>query len=239
MDEKKGTEWPNLEADPAKKAAQAAADKADTSSGHTDPAEKKTDELTSEFRELGNRLVSTAKTAWQSEQRQEVQQEITDGLRTLRDQLNEAFDSARSTVKNQNVTGSVKEQVHKVSESAKSGDFLDEIRTGLATGLRELNGQLQRLSDYLEKQSGSKEQATAESTMHDVGTAVKAEVHEHTATASKPEAATSSITGTAPESTTAHSGATMPDTYQGTEPKSALPKQPEGPAAGASKPDEA
>lgn len=149
MSTKKHDEWPNLEADPKK------AQEPQGTAGPNDEKASGREDLTAQFQELGQRLVSTARSAWQSEQRQELQQEITDGLRTVRDQLTEAVDTARTTTRQQNVGEAVKEQASKASETLRSNDLLDELRKGLATGLRELNEQLQRISERLERRDGT------------------------------------------------------------------------------------
>jgi gas vesicle protein len=144
MSDKKHSEWPNLEADPTKET------DPKVNTGTTGDKAGDSEELTTQFRELGQRLVSTARAAWESEQRQELQQEITDGLRTVRDQLNEAVDNVRTSARSQGTTETVKEQVKKAAETARSNDLLVEMRNGLAAGLRELNEQLRRLSERLE-----------------------------------------------------------------------------------------
>lgn len=129
--------------------------------------------ITAELQELGRQLASTARTAWQSEKRQEVQQEVVDGLRSLRDQVTEVLDTVRADPRTGTVTRTVRDQVDKVAETVKSDprtqsvtqavkeqadkvagavrglDPVDELRSGLANGLRELNEQLRRLADRL------------------------------------------------------------------------------------------
>src|SRR6478735_8188235 len=68
-------EWPNLD----KPGNADAGDQA----GGTGDAHK--GEITEELQELGQQLAATARAAWQSEQRQELQREITDGVRLLRE----------------------------------------------------------------------------------------------------------------------------------------------------------
>jgi len=144
----KRDEWPNLDHDPNAKAKSGGAG-ADTG---TDAADR--EDLLRQFQELGQRLATTARAAWQSEQRQDLQQEIKDGLRSVRDQLNDAVDGARSSARTQEMTDNVKEQVNRASESVRSGDFLGEVRGGLALGLRELNEQLRRFTERLEGRDG-------------------------------------------------------------------------------------
>lgn len=143
---------------------------ADTSSGTPHDAPGR---ITAELQELGRQLASTARAAWQSEKRQEVQQEVVDGLRSLRDQVTEVLDAVRADPRPSTVTRTVRDQVDKVAETVKSDprtqsvtqavkdqadkvagtvralDPVDELRGGLANGLRELNEQLRRLADRL------------------------------------------------------------------------------------------
>ena len=206
MSTKKHDEWPNLEADPKK---------TQESKVSADPTGEKVgdrEELTAQFQELGQRLVSTARSAWQSEQRQELQQEITDGLRTVRDQLNEAVDTARTSARNQNVGETVKEQVGKASETLRSNDLLDELRNGLATGLRELNEQLQRISERLERRG-------------DTPTATTADPSPTTAVTPTPAA-----TPEVDQLITSGGGGAAPSVELAPERQGDLPKQPEGPS---------
>ncbi len=110
--------------------------------------------VTRELQELGRQLAATARAAWQSPRRQELQQDITEGMRSLRDQLTDTIDTVRGNPRAQNVTQTVKENVGKVAETTRASDLVDDVRTGLASGLRELNDQLRRLSDRLERQEG-------------------------------------------------------------------------------------
>lgn len=138
---RQGEEWPNLN----KPGAADAEDKGTGAGG------ARKGEITQELQELGQRLAATARAAWQSEQRQELQREITDGLRLLRDQIGEAVEGAKTNPRTQNVVGSVKEQVTKAADSARIPDLFDDIRASLGTGLRELNDQLRRFTERLER----------------------------------------------------------------------------------------
>lgn len=211
----KRNEWPNLDHDPE--------GKSNTGGAGADPGADASDreDLLRQFQELGQRLATTARAAWQSEQRQDLQQEIKDGLRSVRDQLNDVVEGARSSARTQDVADNVKEQVNRASESVRSGDFLGEVRGGLAMGLRELNEQLRRFTERLEQRDGD----TTDS-----------------ATASGPSGTNAT---TAPPSTTAASAAptvdqVVPDSAPDLKvlpeapaaAKGDLPTEPEGPKPG-------
>jgi hypothetical protein len=202
-DQHKHDEWPNLEADP-----NAAAGAKAPGGDETDKAPSRED-LTRQFQELGQRLAATARAAWQSEQRQELQQEITEGLRSVRDQLNDAVGSVRSSQRAQDVTETVKEQVGKASETVRANEIFDDLRTGVATGLRELNEQLRRLAERLER----RDDTTAAT---------------GTTTTASAEPTPASTAATAPEIDQLLGGpgvATAPSV----EPTNELPTKPEGP----------
>lgn len=144
-DQHKHDEWPNLEADPTP-------DGGTGATGRTGETPKRED-LTKQFQELGQRLVATTRAAWQSEQRQDLQREITDGLRSVRDQLSEAVGNVRSSPRAQEAAETVKEQAAKAGETVRANEVFDDLRVGLASGLRELNEQLRRLAERLEKRT--------------------------------------------------------------------------------------
>jgi hypothetical protein len=105
--------------------------------------------VTAELQELGRRLSATTRALWASEQRQELQQEMSDGLRLLRDQLTEAVDALRSHPRTQ----SVKDQVNRATSSTRVNDLVDDVRGGLAGSLHELNQQLGRFTERVERQT--------------------------------------------------------------------------------------
>jgi hypothetical protein len=144
----KRDEWPNLDHDPEGRSHTGGAGAAGGANGSD------REDLLRQFQELGQRLATTARAAWQSEQRQDLQQEIKDGLRSVREQLNDAIEGARSSARTQEVADKVKEQVSRASETVRSGDVLGEVRSGLAMGLRELNEQLRRFTERLEPRDG-------------------------------------------------------------------------------------
>lgn len=163
MDKRRRDEWPNLDAEGG-----ATGREVTPGGGRRDldaPGG-----VTRELQELGRQLANTTRAAWQSEQRQEIQQELTDGLRLLRDQLNEAVNTLRTNPRAQTMTQSMKEQVGKAAETTRATELVDEVRGGLTLGLRELNEQLQRLAVRLERGDGSAaDAATGGSAVSSVG----------------------------------------------------------------------
>jgi hypothetical protein len=139
MGDQRKDEWPNLD-DQSNKA----------NEGGTNDSGNKSD-VANELQELGQRLAATARTLWQSEQRQDLQKDVSDGLRMLRDQLSGAIDTVRANPKVQ----TLKDQVGEKVEAGRNSDAFEEVRAGLSTGLRTLNEQLQRFTERMERQDAA------------------------------------------------------------------------------------
>lgn len=189
MDTQRKDEWPNLDEQKVTDAENAAEGGAKG-------------DVAKELQELGQRLVATARAVWQSEQRQEFQQEVSDGLRLMRDQLSGAVDTVRTNPKVQSLKGQVEEKV----EAGRTSDVFDEVRAGLSGGLKALNEQLQRFTERMEQREKPAEDTVAPAT------AAPAASEEP---AAKKEVTLSELLG---------------DT-EPTAPKRDLPSAPEGPSA--------
>lgn len=142
-DKQRRNEWPNLEANTEGGTAPGAGGGTPSGSGNAGA-------ITRELQELGRQLAGTARAAWQSEQRQEIQQEMSEGIRSIRDQLTDTVESLRTNPRAQTMTQSMKEQVGKAAETTRVTEVVDDVRTGLVSGLRELNDQLRRVAERLE-----------------------------------------------------------------------------------------
>lgn len=197
-------------------------------------SQRDANDIAREFTELGRQLAATARAAWQSERRQALQQDVTEGLQSLRDQLSETIDSVRQDTRAQNVTQSVKERVAKVAEVSRTNDIVDDVRGGLAAGLRELNDQLRRIAERLERSGTTAtetEPATATSTDTEASgmvTAVPAvTAMEEAVKVATPETA-GKFTGSSAPTTSGLSAETGTERTGGS--GHGLPSAPEGPA---------
>lgn len=183
-------------------------------------SERKQAGVTRELQELGRQLVSTARTAWQSEQRRELQQDITMGLRSVADQLNEAVESVRLNPRSE----AMKERVSKVTSSARASDLVDDARGTLASGLRELNEQLRRLTERLEREDRATAPGTA--TTEAPETTPPTSPGTMSSTAGGATLPASDVQVAPPTSTTAR--ASVPDSTPETSRTGDLPGAPEG-----------
>lgn len=144
MGRQHGDDWPNLD------------DKASKGNAPADDGGKV--DVAGELQELGQRLATTARVLWQSEQRQGLQREVADGLQRLRDQLSGAAETVRANPQVQSLKGQIEQKV----ETGRTSDVFDEMRSGLTTGLQTLNEQLRRFAERLEQRDTPAEGTPAE-----------------------------------------------------------------------------
>jgi heparin binding hemagglutinin HbhA len=130
--------------------------------------EKRTEsDLAVELRELGKQLGQALRSAWESEQRQQLEKEIGEGLKDLGKQVDQAMATAKASPH----TEKVKKQVDRVVETARQSEAVHEMREGLTSGLRELNEELRKLVEKIQqKQSPSAGEPPAAPAHEDVQT---------------------------------------------------------------------
>jgi len=167
MDQERRGEFPDLNPGPNTTGTTGAVgDRSGAAGGGGQPGS-----IARELQELGRQLANTMRAAWESEQRQEIQQEMTDGIRSLRDQLTESVETVRTNPRARTMTQSMKEQIGKAAETTRVTGVVDDVREGLTLGLAELNDQLRRLSTRLERrdEAGGGEAAKGGSAVSSVG----------------------------------------------------------------------
>jgi len=98
-------------------------------------------ELLDELSQFGEKLSAAIQQAWASEQRQEVEQEIREGLKTAGDRLDDVAEELRGHER----TKDIKEQAAKVMDAVEESNVTQEVRKGLLSGLRKLNDELNKL----------------------------------------------------------------------------------------------
>ena len=98
-------------------------------------------DIASEFRELGKNLSEALRTAWDSEERKKLQQEIKTGLKDLGDSINQAA----GDISQSKVAQNLKSDAQDFSKRVRSGELEAKVRTDLLAALRLLNAQLEKL----------------------------------------------------------------------------------------------
>ncbi len=98
------------------------------------------DDIGEQLNELGKNLRESLRTAWESDDRRKLQQEIEFGLTNLRDSLNQAASDFSNSQAGQNL----KEDVKDLHERWQTGEVGSKVRSEIADALRTVNKELQK-----------------------------------------------------------------------------------------------
>ena len=99
-------------------------------------------DLTEEFAALGRKFGEAFHTAWNSQERENIEKELRAGLRRFGDEVDEALVKVRASDPGKKVEEGVKTVRDEVSSSKVSG----EVRRGMVTALRSLSDALEKMA---------------------------------------------------------------------------------------------
>ncbi|MGQ9733366.1 MAG: hypothetical protein ACUVX8_19075 [Candidatus Zipacnadales bacterium] len=100
-------------------------------------------DLAAEMRALGQNLGRAFRAAAESEVAKGFQEELTDGLRELKAQVD--------TLLKEVSEGEFREKLEKQVESSRLDEFISDIASGLASALKELNRAISKAVDEAER----------------------------------------------------------------------------------------
>jgi hypothetical protein len=108
----------------------------------SNPNESKSpnDDIGDQLNELGKNLRDALRTAWESDERRKLQQEIEVGLANLGDSLSQAAKEFTDSPTGQNL----KEDVKDIHERWQTGEVGTKVRSEIAEALRTVNMELQK-----------------------------------------------------------------------------------------------
>ncbi|MBK7896352.1 MAG: hypothetical protein WAS33_18045 [Candidatus Promineifilaceae bacterium] len=106
-------------------------------------AEAQNPDVTEELREFGKQFADTIRSAWNSTERQRLETELRDGMRSFADEV----DKAIQEIKKSPAAERVKTEAVHVREKVETSDVGHKARAGVATGLQRLSEQLARLAE--------------------------------------------------------------------------------------------
>ena len=98
------------------------------------------DNIGEQLNELGKNLRAALQTAWESEERRKLQQEIEDGLANLGASLSQAS----KDFSNSPTGKTIKEDVEDLHERWRTGEVGSKVRSEVAEALRKVNDELQK-----------------------------------------------------------------------------------------------
>ena len=119
------------------------------------------EEILSEINRLGTAIVQAIQTAWQSEERKKLEQDLSKGLRVLADNVEEALDKVGKNEQVHDFMDKAEDVAESVGGKVRDAKVTGEIKEGLLKGLAALTEQLQKVSkDVAARQPGESQPAT-------------------------------------------------------------------------------
>ena len=106
----------------------------------SDQTENESEDITAELRQLGQNLKDALRTAWESQERQKLQQELQTGLSELGDALSQAAREFGSTQTGQ----TLKADLEDLQERWRTGEVEGKVRSEILDALKTVNRELKR-----------------------------------------------------------------------------------------------
>ena len=107
------------------------------------------DELVNELGRLGRKFLELLETAWNSEQRRQIEQDLRKGLNSVADSLEDGLKDLGEKEQTKEFIGKAESVADNVGEKVRSSDAANELAKGLASGLHVLADQLDRLASEM------------------------------------------------------------------------------------------
>ena len=103
-------------------------------------------QLVDELNRLGRKLMEVVDTAWNSDQRRQIQEEIRTGLNRVAESLESGIKEVSEKEQTMEVIGKASDVADDVVEKVRDSEIANEIAAGLATGFRTLGDQLDKIA---------------------------------------------------------------------------------------------
>lgn len=127
-----------------------------TPNGTPNP-ENGTSDLLKELREMGQQLETAFRTAVESDRAKQLQQDIVGGVRELAQQVQSAVKSLQTNPRIQQA----EERGRQALEQARESKVVQEVQETIVSGLSQLNTQLRKVVDRIEREVSSPAAGTA------------------------------------------------------------------------------
>ncbi len=109
-----------------------------------DDAGPSTDELFEEVQRLGARFAQVLQTAWNSDERKQIETEVRKGLSAMASGVEEGLHKVSEDERARNVVDQADEVMTSVGETIRSSEVTKELTSSLASGLRKVSDTLSR-----------------------------------------------------------------------------------------------
>jgi hypothetical protein len=115
-------------------------------------------DVAAELQDLGRQFADTVRKAWNSQERQRIEQEVREGVKSFADEVDKAIREA----KDMPVVSRAREEAEQVATKVESTEVARKARVGLVQGLQWLSEELGKLADQFTPTNG--DTASSEST---------------------------------------------------------------------------
>jgi hypothetical protein len=122
-----------------------------TQAGEAQPGQELLDELT----QLADKFAAVVKTAWNSEQRKQIETDVRSGLSTMATSIEDGFKQVASS----NEAKDLQTKATEVSEKVSSSKFFADMTSALTVGLRGLSDQLDKVASDIQTKNAQASQA--------------------------------------------------------------------------------
>jgi len=120
-----------------------------TGSGQSENESSLSDELFQELTILGSRLVEVAQTAWNSEDRKQIQSDLKEGLSSVAGSLEEGFQKVVDNEQAKEVIDKADETAESVGKKLRSSQAVNDLGASLVKGLSLLTSKLEKWTEEM------------------------------------------------------------------------------------------
>ena len=117
-------------------------------------------DVAAELKDLGRQFADTLRTAWNSQERQRIEAEIREGVKSFADEVDKAIREAKESP----TAARVREEAGQVVNKVETTDVGRRVRSGLVQGLQWLSEELGKLADQFTapESTGTKSESSDE-----------------------------------------------------------------------------
>ena len=120
-------------------------------------------DIVAELKNLGRQFAETIETAWQGEERQRIESQVREGVKSFVDEVDNVIREARES----EAVGKIRSEAVEIKDRVETGDFSRKARSGIVQGLGWLSEELSKLADQLTPKAKSPKEAAADAAATD------------------------------------------------------------------------
>lgn len=122
------------------------------------------DQLVEELGRLGRKLAEVLETAWNSDQRREIEQDLRKGLSRVAESLEAGLQTVSEKEETRRVLDKAETAADNLGDKARRSEVANELAVGLTKGLHALGDQLDRLAQEMRASQPGPGQTRSQST---------------------------------------------------------------------------